>query len=92
MSKKELLKLFLVMWVINFFVLLVIVFLAELYYPIESWISTDQWRWDTFERSMRFYKACIPASFFIALIIAFNEWLEIKDKAKKADKEDKNKE
>ena len=85
MSKKELLKLFLVMWLINFFVLLIIVAFGDVYYPIHSWLFTGEWRWDSFEHSIRFYKACVPASFGIALIITFNEWLELKDKSKKSD-------
>lgn len=82
---KKLFNCFYQSWIVNFIVLVVIVMLSGLYYPIHSWLFTGEWRWDTFERSMRFYKACVPASFGVALILTFNKWLDIKDKAKKSD-------
>lgn len=84
---KDITKLFFVMWLINFFVLLTIVLLGDFYYPVHSWLFTGQWRWDSFERSMRFYKACVPASFFVALIITFAEWTEMRKKDKKTDEQ-----
>ena len=82
---KRLLSYFLQSWLINFIVLLIIVTLSGLYYPIHSWLFADQWRWASFERSVRFYKACVPASFFVALILTFNEWTELRKKDKTPD-------
>ena len=72
-------------WLINFVVLAIIIAFAQLYYPIHSWLFAEQWRWASFERSIRFYKACVPASFFVALILTFNEWTELRKKDKAPD-------
>ena len=82
---KNLFSYFYQSWIVNFIVLVVIVMLSGFYYPLHSWLFAGEWRWDTFERSMRFYKACVPASFGVALILTFNEWLKMKDKTKKSD-------
>ena len=82
---KDLLRYLFVSWLGYLIFLLLGVGIIELYYPVHSWLFTGEWRWDSFERSMRFYKACVPASFGVALILTFNEWLEMKDKAKKSD-------
>jgi hypothetical protein len=82
---KDLLRYLFVSWLGYLIFLLLGVGIIELYYPVHSWLFTGEWRWDSFERSMRFYKACVPASFGVALILTFNEWLEMKDKTKKSD-------
>jgi hypothetical protein len=81
---KNLLRYFFVSWLGYLIFLLLSLGVIELYYPVHSWLFTGEWRWDTLERSMRFYKACVPASFGVALILTFNEWLELKDKNKKS--------
>ena len=83
---KELFKYFIVSWLgYLLFLLIGIALISGLYYPIHSWLFTGEWRWDSFERTMRFYKACVPASFFVALIITFAEWTEMRKKDKNPD-------
>ena len=82
---KELLKYFFAGWLYSLIFFLISMLLLELYYPVHSWLFTGEWRWDSFERSMRFYKACVPASFFMALIVTFAEWTKMRKKDKKAD-------
>ncbi|SNR93268.1 hypothetical protein SAMN05192560_1815 [Methylobacillus rhizosphaerae] len=79
---KHLVGLFFVMWFIGLCVFLVIITFAELYYPIHSWIFADQWRWDSAERAIRFYQACIPASLIIAVLYTVKEYVDIKIRAK----------
>ena len=82
---KELLKCFIVSWFGYLIFLLLAVTFGVFYYPIHSWLFADQWRWDSFERTMRFYKVCVPASFFVALIVTFAEWTKMRKKDKKPD-------
>ena len=82
---KELFELFYRLWIVGFLAFLVIISLAELYYPIHSWMFTDQWRWDSIQRVMRFYLSSIPCSFFVAFILTFRQWIEMRNKDKKAD-------
>lgn len=80
---KHLVGLFIVMWLVYLAALLIIVASTDLYYPIHSWLFADQWRWDSDERSLRFYKACIPASFIVAVVYTFKEYVDVKLKSKK---------
>ncbi len=73
---------FLVMWVVYFVVLILIIALGQLYYPIHSWLFAGEWRWDSFERSIRFYKACIPASFIVATVYTIKEYVDARLKSK----------
>ena len=82
---KELFGYFYRSWIVNLVGLSLIVSFGVLYYPIHSKLFAGQWQWDSFERTMRFYKACVPASFFVAIILTFNEWTELRKKDKTPD-------
>jgi hypothetical protein len=73
---------FFVYWFTSFIMLILILAILELYYPIHSWLFAGEWRWDSVERSMRFYKACIPASFIVAVGCTIKECVDTKLKSK----------
>lgn len=73
---------FFLSWATGFIFLVLILAIGQLYYPIHSWLFTGEWRWDSFERSMRFYKACIPASFIGAVVYTIKEYVDVKLKSK----------
>lgn len=73
---------FFVSWVTGFIFLVLVLGLGELYYPIHSWLFAGEWRWDSFERSMRFFIACIPASLIGAVGYSLKEYLDMKLKRK----------
>ena len=82
---KELFVLFYRLWIVGFLALLVGFSLILLYYPCHSWIFADKWRWASLNYTMRVYLSSIPCSFFMALILTFRQWIEMRKKDKKAD-------
>ena len=82
---KELFVLFYRLWVVGFLATLVILSLVLLYYPFHSWMFADIWRWASLDYTIRVYLSSIPCSFFIALILTFRQWIEMRKKDKKPD-------
>ena len=82
---KELFGYFYRCWIVDFLALLAIFSLIVLYYPFHSWMFADKWRWASLDYTIRFYLSSIPCSFFMALILTFRQWIEMRNKDKKAD-------
>lgn len=72
-------------WFIWLLFLTLVVTFCVLYYPVHSWLFLDAWAWDSWERSLLFYKTSIPTSLFIAVILTINQWHEMRKEKKKTD-------